>query len=658
MLKIIPDTSFLALSQQEWIVTNGIGGFASSSIMGANTRRYHGLLTAAMDPPTDRIVMVSKVEECIVFGRDCAFSLSSNQYPDAIHPKGYQYLRFFERKPFPHMKFEVNGYHLLKTVFMPFGSNTTVVEYKNTGDVAFKLQLTPLFVFRDYHALFRQSDQFDFHTINNGGYYEIYPQKGTLPFYFRATKGSFLPNRDWYYNLTFAQETARGLPDQEDAFAIGKIDVQLRPGENTYLVFSTDEAMAEADPDILKAMEISRLQKININTPNDPFIQDLMLSGDQFIVKRGQSGGFTLIAGYHWFTDWGRDTMIAMRGLCIAAGKQDVSRSILETFLQHVDGGMLPNRFPDRGGQPEYNTIDATLWLFIVLYEYHQKFDDLPFFESIFSQLTQILDAHIAGTRFNIHVTTEGFLSGGEGLAQLTWMDARVGDYVVTPRHGCPVEIQALWYNALRVYQYFAEALKQPFKNYAQLADRLSEQFSHHFVQPDGGLYDVIVPGKSVNSQVRPNQIYVVSLPFSLLESEAEKRVLDVVKKHLLTPYGLRTLHQDDPEFKPVYEGSPWSRDTAYHQGTVWPFLLGEYATALLKVNNWSEQSKSEVQQLFEPLKSHFYIDNCILGISEVFDGKSPQPGKGTIHQAWSVGNLLKVLLDIKSTTPKSPNAG
>ncbi len=647
---------FNELCSKEWLATNGIGGYASSSIAGVNTRRYHGLLVAALNPPTQRTVLVSKIEECIFFNRDCAFGLSSNQYPGAIHPQGYQYFKFFERKPFPRMKFEAQGNHLLKTVFMVHGSNTTVVEYENTGESMFKLRLTPLFVHRDYHALAHQDPYFDYWMKAENGYYTLYAHFGAPPLYFNFSSGEFIENRDWYKHLEYPREQERGLDYQEDAFAVANIDVVLKPGARVHLVFSTDEKMVKADPETLKRQEIARLEGLVPKNTDDPFLRDLQLAGDQFIVHRDSTDGYSLLAGYHWFTDWGRDTMIAMRGLTIATGKQEVSKSILDTFFRYVDGGMLPNRFPDRGEAPEYNTIDATLWLFVALYEYYQKFHDLDFIRRHFDTLTDILNQHLEGARYGIHATPEGFLAGGEGAVQLTWMDARVGDYVVTPRHGCPVEIQALWFNALRIYQYFAGTLKQPYASFQAVADRLQANFRTFFLRPDGGLNDVVAfaGGQPVaDGSIRPNQIYVVSLPFALLERADEKRVVDTVRRHLLTDYGLRTLSPDHPDFKPAYGGGPWERDTAYHQGTVWPFLLGEYLTAWLKVEDWSEAAQKTAHTLLEPLKQHFYQHECLLGISEVFDGQAPKAGKGTIHQAWSVGAILKALLDLKAHQKK-----
>jgi predicted glycogen debranching enzyme len=643
-------TSFDDLAGKEWLVTNGIGGYASSSILGANTRRYHGLLVASLNPPTERMVMVSKIEESIVFNRDCVFDISSNKYPGTVHPHGHQYFRFFERKPLPRMKFESEGHHLLKTILMVHGSNTTVVEYENTGESAFKLRLTPLFVFRDYHSLFHQDADFDFRLQQNSHYFTLTSRYGAPALHFNFTSGEFTEQRDWYKNFEYDREKERGLDFREDAYALAKIESFLKPGEKMYLVFSTDASMMDQKPENLKIHEIKRVESLANDKKDDPFLRDLLIAGEQFIVHRESTGSYSLIAGYHWFTDWGRDSMIALRGLCIAPGKQEVTRSILQTFLRYVDKGMLPNRFPDNGRDdvPEYNTIDATLWLFVTLYEYHQKFRDQDFITEVFDTLTNILESHLEGTRYHIHVTPEGFLSGGEGLAQLTWMDARIGDYVVTPRHGCPVEIQALWFNALQIYQYFAGTLGKPYEKYKALGKLVRQNFNRYFVRPDGALYDVVNPGISTDASLRPNQIFVVSLPFALLSPAEEKKVVGHVASQLLTPYGLRTLSPDHPDFKPVYEGDPWHRDTAYHQGTVWPFLLGEYLTAFLKVNDWSAKAKTEALSMLEPVKRHFYQENCIMGISEVFDGYHPQTGKGAVHQAWSVASVLKLLLDLE----------
>lgn len=413
-------------------------------------------------------------------------------------------------------------------------------------------------------------------------------------------------------------------------------------------MFSTEEIPADINPSILKIQEINRLHALAFDVKDD-FLGDLLVSGDQFLVHRKSTDSSTLIAGYHWFTDWGRDTMIAMRGLTIATGKQAESKSIIQTFLKYLDQGMLPNRFPDQGEAPEYNTFDATLWLFVVLYEYYEKFKDAAFIAEVMPTLKEILEFHIQGTRYNIHTTPEGLLFGGEGLAQLTWMDAKVGDYVVTPRQGCPVEINALWYNALQIYTTFAKLLHQSTDQYAALATQVKAAFQTFFINDKGYLNDVVIPNEYEDDSIRPNQLYAISLPFDLLDAEQSKNVLQFIEESLYTPYGLRSLNIFSQSFKGIYNGNQWQRDTAYHQGTVWAFLWGEYALAYLKVHDYSSSACQEIREKMKALKRHFYESDCLHGISEIFDGLNPQAGKGCIQQAWSVGMLIKVLIEIQA---------
>ncbi len=641
-----PDFEFL--SSREWLVTNGIGGYASSSLCGANTRRYHGLLVASFNPPTDRRVIVSKVEEKISIDKE-DFLISTNQYPGVIHPDGFQWLKSFERNPFPRCVFSNDTFSITKTVFMVYGTNTTVIEYQNTGKKSFDLELTPLFVYRNYHSLFHEADGVDFLIENvEHGKLEISPNNDNRPFYVRFTNGQFILNPDWYRNFEYHWEKERGLDFQEDAKSIGQINCNLKSQERIYLIFSTDEQLPDDEPAAWKAKEELRLSSLIPSVQHD-FIRDLAVSGDQFLVWRLSSGSFTLIAGYHWFTDWGRDTMIAMRGLVIALGKKQVAQSIFRTFLQYLDHGMIPNRFPDKGEQPEYNTIDATLWLFVALYEYHATFDDSQFIREVFPKLTDIINAHIEGTRYTIHVTKEGLLSGGEEFSQLTWMDAKIGDHVVTPRRGCAVEINALWYNALSIYVEFGKYLDHPVTDIEKMIAPLRRAFRKYFVNKKGYLNDVIIPGSHVDDAIRPNQVYAISLPFTPLTDEEAKGVLHIIEKHLYTDLGLRSLSKDHPDFKPIYTGNQWQRDHAYHQGTVWAFLWGEYAMAFLNVNDHSAKSKRVIRKKAKTLEQHFYHENCLYGISEIFDGEHPGNGKGCIHQAWSVGMTLKALLACES---------
>ncbi len=630
-----------ALINREWLVTNGIGGYASSTIFGVNTRRYHGLLVAAQKPPGDRMVFVSKIEESVE-GKAGQVAFSTNKYPGVTYPEGYRYLSSFDRSSFPKAVFQAGPYKIDKTIFMVYGSNTTVVSYRNTGEISFQLSLNPLFVYRDYHALFQANDYFDFfHNQIEERQLELFAHYGAIPLYISFSRGDFHSNEAWFYQFQYEREEARGLDFQEDAKSIGQIKVLLDPGQEVHLIFSTEKEKLSEDPEKLRSQEQIRIDALDIG--KEPVLNDFAISGDQFLVWRASSNSYSLIAGYHWFMDWGRDAMIAMRGLTIALGKANASRSILRTFLQYLDQGMLPNRFPDQGELPEYNTIDATLWLFVVLYEYYEKFEDLSFVEEVFPQLEEILEAHFNGTRFQIHVTAEGLLYGGEGIAQLTWMDARVGDYVVTPRHGCPVEVNALWYNALCIYEALGKELGKDVGTYKTATNKCREAFRSYFFNEQGYLNDVVVPGQPADESIRPNQIYAVSLPFSPLTAEEAGSVLSVVEEKLYTDVGLRSLAMDHPDFKPIYQGGVWQRDTAYHQGTVWAFLWGEWALAYLKVHQYSEVAKYHVRTQSAVLRHHFYEEDCLNGISEVFDGANPSMGKGCVQQAWSIGMLIKV---------------
>lgn len=633
-----------SLSDKEWIVTNGIGGYASGSLSGANTRRYHGLLVASLNPPTQRVVLVSKVEESVMVN-DQVFELSANQFQHAINPNGYQYLTNFERFPFPKTVYKGPGFALSKTVFMVYGQNTTVVEYKNTAKKSIAIKVDIFLNHRDYHSNMRENQHTNFYTESQEGFLKTHAYFGADPL-FTKHEGHFVSQPNWYKNFVYEKEQSRGLDPVEDTFKIGSVEIQLDAGQRTHFIFSTEETAMEADGFTLKNSETERYE--SLRQTDDCFLNDLLVSGDQFIVERKSTESHSIIAGYHWFTDWGRDSMIAMRGLCIDTGKQEVCKSILKTFLNYLDAGMLPNRFPDApGDEIEYNTIDATLWLFVVLYEYHQKFKDDEFIKNAFDKLTEIIHFHKTQTRYNIHETPEGFIFGGQGIAQLTWMDARIGDFVVTPRHGCPVEIQSLWYNALKIYQYFQSHLalnNELVDTVNESIGKLESNFAPFFFNQKGYLNDVVLPTTSVDDSLRCNQIYAASLPFSMLNHDQQKQVLDVVTEKLLTPFGLRTLEPNHPDFKPTYGGDVWSRDLAYHQGTVWPFLISEYAEAYRKVYGENPQNKARLESLIGLLKNHFYNADCIGGVSEIFDGLEPRQGKGTIQQAWSVSALIRIM--------------
>lgn len=639
------NTDFKNISSKEWVITNGIGGYASSSIIGLNSRRYHGILIASKNPPTDRLVMVSKVEEKIILNNR-EYQFSTNQYRDIVYPQGYQYITHFNRIPFPETVFEVHGATLKKTVFMVHGSNTSVIEYTNKSNIGFQLWLNPLYAGRGYHSLLHERENYEYQSNINSNYQSVQPHTSLDPVFFQHTAGSFTEGRTWNKQLKYVIDEERGHDCIEDVFSNGYVTCMLAPGATVSLIFSMDESMMNASPAQLKSDELQRLANLTPEATK-PFLRDLIVAGDQFIVKRKSTNGYTIIAGYHWFTDWGRDSMIALRGLCIATGKQEVAASVIRTFLEYLEEGVIPNRFPDyKEDPPEYITIDATLWLFVAVYDYDLKFKDADFLENIFDRLTKIILSHIKGTKNNIHMLENGLLAGGNGTIPLTWMDARIDEYSFTLRSGCPVEINALWYNALKIYAHVAQRLGKGEPVFVkELAQKVKAQFVSSFWNADYYLNDLVSENDEADPSMRPNQVYALSLPFSILNPEQEKKVLDKIAEYLYTPFGLRTLDTFHHKFQPVYAGDVWSRDAAYHQGTVWPFLLPEYFIAYLKVHDHSEEAKRYVEGELSSLKEHFYQNECIHGISEIFDGLEPRQGKGCIHQAWSVSNLIMLIM-------------
>ena len=634
------------LFKKEWLATNGLGGYASGAVNGANTRQYHGLLVAAFEPPTDRMVVVAKIEERILLNGQY-HNLSTNQYPKVVFPDGGHYLKNFDVSPTPTWQFADQEWNLSKNIQLVPGSNTTVVTYTNNGKTPLVLELHPLYAYNDFHTTFHEAMCYDFFTEFNGGHLKTFPKYGSQPVFTGWTAGRYFEDRCWFKNITLPKGKARGLGSLCDYYRIGYLVHELLPGENLSLYFTVEEDMVDKGIKQFITLANKKPKSKNKKLP-DGFLEDLMVSGEQFLVRRKSTKSMSIIAGYHWFTDWGRDTMIAMRGLTIATGKKALSNSILNTFFNSVDQGMIPDRFPDNAKDPvHYNTMDATLWLFVATHDYHQKFNDLPFLKSHMAILKNILDKHISGARYNIHITEEGFIYGGESNVQLTWMDAIVGEKVITPRIGCPVEVNALWYNALKIYENFCSVLEVEIEAcYLNLIVLFESNFTKYFTNPQGTLYDVIVPGVSQDNTFRPNQIYCLSLPFTVFDLDQQKSIFKAVEQKLYTPFGLRTLDPNDPEFKPLYEGNQWSRDHAYHQGTAWPFLLYEYFESYFKIYGTSEKNKKKVLSELEQLKEHFYFQNGIHCISEIFNGSEPMEGKGCIHQAWSVAAIIKLYID------------
>lgn len=641
-------SEFDTAASREWLETNGIGGFASGTVSGANTRRYHSILTAATDPPLGRITTVSKIEETIVVDGE-RFELSSNQFPGNIHPRGFEYLISFRIDPFPVWTFAVGGIEIEKRLLMAHGRNATVVQYKAKSRIRGKrpsisMTLRPLIAMTDYHQLQHQTDSFNEDYISRNGEIEMRPAAGMPPVFFAHNGTGVEKTGYWYHNFEYSIEKERGFDFREDLFQPFELSFDLKTP--AAIIISTGRAIdASAAADIERSEVKRRKALLKSAGVKTDFAKELVLAADQFIVERGE--GHTVIAGYPWFSDWGRDTMIALPGLTLSTGRPEIARGILLEFAKNVSEGMLPNRFSDVGDDAEYNTVDATLWYFEAVRAYMEKTGDKEFVrENIYPVLADILVHHLRGTRFNIHVDTDGLLYAGEPGVQLTWMDAKVGDDVITPRTGKAVEIQALWYNALRTMEdlafHFGDDTDKA--KYDSMADLAKLSFNAVFWNEDEQcLFDVVENG-SRDGSVRPNQIFAASLPFSMLDDERARKVVEKVEAELLTPVGLRSLSPADPKYIPVYIGSPFERDSAYHQGTVWAWLIGPFVDAYRRLYSKSEDRIAEILSGFE---GHLY--EAGLGqISEIFDAERPHTPRGCPAQAWSVAEVLRVLKEIK----------
>ena len=640
-----------AALRREWLETNGLGGFASSTIMGLNSRRYHGLLVAATKPPVGRLVLLSKLEETL-FIEGQPFDLSANLYPGVVHPQGFRYLKQFRLDPFPVFTYEIEGIEIEKTLFMIQGENSTVVQYeltKNNHPERPKnlwLELRPLIAFRDYHSTTHENSALNPALQEGSGLTAVTPYAGLPTLYLAHNAAELKKTSDWYRNFEYEAERERGLDFTEDLFNPCVLRFDLRSRRQASVIAST-ERRDVANVVEYRLAEITRRRNTVRSSPlEDEFASSLAAAADQYIVARGDQK--TVIAGYHWFSDWGRDTMIALPGLTLPTGKHDVARSILRTFAQNADQGMLPNRFPDAGETPEYNTVDATLWFFEAARAYLAYTGELEFVrDELYPVFSDIIKWHVLGTRYGIKMDASGLLSSGQQGVQLTWMDAKVGDWVVTPRRGKPVEIQALWYNALCIMEdlagTFGEEADQ--KRYRSMATVASWSFNRQFWNEQATcLYDV-TNGAPPDPSIRPNQIFAVSLKHSMLSPERSRAVVEKVQEHLLTPYGLRSLAVSDPQYRGRYTGGPSERDGAYHQGTVWPWLMGPFITAYIKVNGDSEAARRQAAEWLAPLKAHL-ADGGLGHISEIFDGDRPQRPCGCIAQAWSVAEILRALVE------------
>jgi len=640
--------------QREWLVTNGIGGFASGTVSGNLTRRYHGLLVAALKPPVDRMQLVAKLDENVSYDA-VDYALGTNRWASgATEPQGYVHIESFRLDgTTPVWRFAIGDALLEKRVWMRHGENTTYVQYTMLrGSQSIALELRTFINYRDFHS---NTHAVDWHmkidAVPNG--LQVTAFEGAIPFYLLSANAKVDPRHEWSRDYFLPLEKYRGLDNREDYLLAAIFRATLQRNQSVTIVFSTNPS-ATLDGDAARAQNVKRESDLLAQwssvdaaaaSPAPGWVRQLILAADQFVVKRDipdtpeDSDGKTIIAGYHWFGDWGRDTMIALPGLTLATGRADVAKTILLSFARYIDGGMLPNNFPDAGGRPEYNTVDAALWFFEAVRQYFAATQDTDTLTRLLPMMAQMIDAHVAGTRYHIHVDqADGLLYAGESGVQLTWMDAKIGDWVVTPRIGKPVEINALWFNALETMASLAPVVRQSAESFAKLAERVKQSFAKFWNNSAGYCYDVIdAPGIGNDTTLRPNQIFTVSLPQSPLPMDQQKAVVDICARRLVTSYGLRSLAQKEPGYQGHYGGNNRERDGAYHQGTVWGWLLGPFVLAHLRVYADRAAAMSFLEPLGKQIHSHG------LGtLSEIFDGEAPFTPRGCIAQAWTVAEVLR----------------
>jgi len=636
--------------QKEWLLTNGTGAFAASTISGINTRRYHGLLIASLKPPVDRRLLLAKLEEeVIIDGR--AYKLFAAETVGGFSGYGFNYLLEFWRFPFPSYTYGIEDCILKKEIILLTGRNTVMIRYSltNPNERPVQLNIFPLITCRDYHHTVRRND-WPFEIVeDNRTNVAIEPYPGAPRLYLgsdwaRCERAGF-----WYYDIYYEREAARGLDAVEDLYCPLRFVVEGSKSMELWIWAGTEPLEGgTANLHRYREEEISRIQTLADSIPTDnKYLKILGLAADSFLVKRSELEGLTIIAGYPWFADWGRDTMISLPGLTLTTGRFEDFRQVIKTFLTFEKDGLIPNLFPDNPGPPAYNTADASLWVFWCLYKYYQYTGDFDFPAEQYPVLLRILEGYINGTPHGIWMDSDGLVIQGEPDCALTWMDARVDGKAVTPRCGKTVEINALWCFALYYTGFLASRLGDTprARSLKELFYRARDSFGRAFWFAEGGyLYDRIGEDKRDES-IRCNQVIALSLPIRLLTPDREKEVLGTVWRHLWTGYGLRTLSPADANYRGQCTGNQHERDHAYHQGTVWVWPWGHFITALNRVYSGHPGIDKLIRRLVSPLIAHLH-EECIGTVSEIFDGDPPHHPRGCFAQAWSVAELIRVIYE------------
>lgn len=619
-----------------FLLTNGLGGYASATAAFSLTRCDQGMLVAARIAPNDRMTLVGRLSEKLtILGREHV--LSTQQFADGSQSEeGYRFLSSFVYENWPQWVYHAEGVQVTRAVVMAYGSNASAVIYtiENRTSSPCAMDVTPFMMFttKSEALLKKKTFALQENRVTCGAH--------TL---YLSTNGYLYPVKAKWEMLAYPDDAKDGRPKQGLTGACCAVRRTVAPGETAKLkiVFSAEELAPSAE-EMMQAMRVRRRQLVQECGIADEVARQLAVSADAFIARRDSTGGQTILAGYPFFGDWGRDTMIALPGCTLTTGRYDAALSILRTFLAYEKDGLVPNLFPEGTQQPMYNTVDAALLLINCIWLYYQKTGNMAFVREAWPVLVRIIDAYCRGTKHGIGMDEDGLIHAGEGLDQVTWMDVCVEGILPTPRHGKPVEINAYWYNALRIMEALAPVAGEEGMAYGRLADTVRASFVKAFYMPELGYLKDVVSGTPADTQLRCNQIWAVTMPFTMLSPDQEYQVVDAVYQHLYTPCGLRTLAPEDEQFHPVYQGEQKQRDMAYHQGTAWVFPLGAYYLAYLKTRGYSDEAARVVREQLEPMEAALR-EGCIGQLPEIYDGMTPAQSKGCFAQAWSVGEMLRV---------------
>jgi len=666
-------SSFNAAIQKEWLVTNGLGGYASSTVLGVNTRKYHGLLVAALHPPGDRTVCLAKLDEEI-WVKNKVYRLGANEFHDVFYPEGFNLLEEFTISPFPTFKYRAEQVEVSKTIFMLYHKNVTISTYRveNKSESQITIRIAPLVSCRHFHQVVSKlNNLFKFtqkQVGNDQVQIEFENPKAALTI--RSTAGSFIERPNLIERIFYREEALRGESSIDDCYQPGVFEVEVAPGsyeefaiiaaagntiqqniENLIGVSSAEDTLHLFNEETTNRTEL--IKGFSANSAND-WLSWILLAADSFLVK-GPNGGKSVIAGYHWFEAWGRDTFVSLPGLMLVTGRFSEAREVLVGFNKFCMAGLIPNFLSELSLLPSCNTVDATMWHVNSVLQYVKYTGDFDFVkEELWESLKEIAENHIKGTGFGIHMDHDGLLAHG---ARLTWMDADVDSNAVTPRAGKAVEIQALWYNALKTMQLLAVKFHEQTlaETYNDLAEKTKTSFNQKFWNPEKNCLFDVLGENGVDASLRPNQVIATSLDFTMMNHERNVSVVDLMEHELLTPCGLRTLSRSDPRYRGSYFGDRRNRDQAYHNGTVWPWLTGPFATAYLKTKGYTPQNVQYVSKNFvEPLLKNQITQGCLGTVNEVFDGDAPHTPRGCVSQAWSIAEPLRAYAeDILQARPK-----